>query len=93
LIGGTSSDPLSLAEKRSVCEYTAGAASILAASAVSAQNPIVLDFIMNSSLFEARRIFALSSEANPLMRIGKVTPLLLSEELLQDFHARGAEKM
>jgi hypothetical protein len=47
---------------------------------------------MNSSLFEARRIFALSSEANPLKRIEKVTRLLLSEGLLQDFHARGAEK-
>jgi hypothetical protein len=93
LIGGTSSAPMSLAEKRSVCEYTAGAASTLAASAASAQNPIVLNFIMNSSLFEARRIFALSSEANPLKRIEKVTRLLLSEGLLQGFHSRGAEKM
>jgi hypothetical protein len=46
LIGGTSSAPLSLAEKRSVWELTMGAVSRFAITAAMAQNPIFLVFIM-----------------------------------------------
>jgi hypothetical protein len=48
LIGGTSSAPLRLAEKRSVCELATGAASRFAitAATATAQNPIFLVFII-----------------------------------------------
>jgi hypothetical protein len=52
LIGGTSSAPLSLAEKRSVWELATGAVSRFAATAAMAQNPIFLVFIIVVLLFE-----------------------------------------
>src|SRR6266480_1630780 len=70
LIGGTSSAPLSLAEKCSVCELTIGAASTLAVSAAIAQNPIFVVFIIVFLPFEARSApFALSRPT----RLGSVS--------------------
>jgi hypothetical protein len=51
LIGGTSSAPLSLEEKRSVWELATGAVSRFAVNAAMAQNPIFLVFIFVILLF------------------------------------------
>jgi hypothetical protein len=69
LIGGTSSAPLSLAEKRSVCELTTGAVSTLAVSAIIAQNPIFVVFIIAVLPFEARSAPVLLSRPT---RLGNV---------------------
>ena len=69
LFGGTSLSPARLAEKRSVCELTTGAASRFAITAAIAQNRIFLVFIITFLRFEARSATVVLSRQPTLVSV------------------------